>query len=263
MNSLKDILNQNLDITSGLILKLISIIDLTSLNNTDNEKDILAIVNKANSGFNNTFPAAVCVFSNFGEYAKKITSLNINVAVVSTCFPSGQTIQKAKFSEIEYINETKVDEVDIVINRGQFLSSNFEFISNEISEIKKRIPQKHLKVILETGELKTEANIRKASQLAIQAGADFIKTSTGKINIGSTPEAVYYMCDEILKHYKSTGHKIGLKPAGGIRNLEDALVIYKIVNSVLGKDWLNSNLLRIGASSLYDNLIIEYTTRFN
>jgi deoxyribose-phosphate aldolase len=155
-----------------------------------------------------------------------------------------------------------VDEVDIVINRGQFLSGNYDFISTEILEIKKRLPNKHLKVIFETGELKTEMNIRKASQLAMQAGADFIKTSTGKISIGSTPEAVFFMCDEILNHYKTTGKKIGLKPAGGIRNLNDAIAIYKIVKSVLGTEWLNSNLLRIGASSLYDNLITEYNNRF-
>ena len=262
MNSLKDILNQKLDISSDLILRLISFIDLTSLNNTDSQENIITLVNKANKGFKSTYPAAVCVFSNFGDYAKNRINSNINVAVVSTCFPSGQTIQKAKFLEIECINDTKVDEVDIVINRGQFISENYSYISNEISEIKTRLPKKNLKVILETGELKTEYNIRKASQLAMQAGANFIKTSTGKINIGSTPEAVYYMCDEILNYYKTTGKKIGLKPAGGIRTLEDTLIIFKIVNSVLGKEWLTPQLLRIGASTLYDNLIIEYNSRF-
>lgn len=262
MNSLKDILNQKLEISPELILNLISIIDLTSLNNTDSKININVLVNKANTGFKDTFPAAVCVFSNFGDFVKERVNSDINVAVVSTCFPAGQTLQKAKLIEIECVNETKVDEVDIVINRGEFLSENYAYISNEILEIKKRLPNKHLKVILETGELKTEFNIRKASKLAIYAGADFIKTSTGKMNIGSTPEAVYYMCDEILNYYKSTGKKIGLKPAGDIRNLEDALIIFKIVNSILGKEWLNSNLLRIGASSLYDNLIKEYNTRF-
>ena len=262
MKTLSDIIDTNIEITSDIILKLISIIDLTSLNNTDNNVNIKALTDKANKGFKNTYPAAVCVFSNFGEYAKQHVNSSINVAIVSTCFPSGQTLQKAKFFEIECVNDTPIDEVDIVINRGQFLAGNFDYISNEISEIKKRIPNKHLKVILETGELASEKNIRKASQIAILAGADFIKTSTGKMNIGSTPEAVYYMCDEILKHYKNTGKKIGLKPAGGIRNLDDAMIIYKIVNSVLGEDWLNSDLLRIGASSLYDNLITEYNSRY-
>jgi len=262
MEILKQILNKEVEISSELLLKLISFIDLTSLNSTDNEKEITQLILKANKGFKSTYPAAVCVFSNFGDFAKRQISQNINVAIVSTCFPTGQTLQKAKFLEIECVNDTAIDEVDIVINRGQFLARNFDYISNEISEIKKRIPNKHLKVILETGELETEENIRKASQIAILAGADFIKTSTGKMNIGSTPEAVYYMCDEILKHYKNTGKKIGLKPAGGIRNLDDAMVIYKIVDSVLGQDWLNSDLLRIGASSLYDNLITEYNSRY-
>ena len=262
MKILNQILNKEVAITSELILKLLSIIDLTSLNSTDTEEKISKLVLKANNGFKSTYPAAVCVFSNFGDFAKKQISQNINVAIVSTCFPTGQTLQKAKFLEIECVNGTAIDEVDIVINRGQFLAGNFDYVSNEICEIKKRIPNKHLKVILETGELVSEENIRKASQIAILAGADFIKTSTGKMNIGSTPEAVYYMCDEILNHYKNTGKKIGLKPAGGIRDLDDAMVIYKIVDSVLGQDWLNSNLLRIGASSLYDNLITEYNSRY-
>jgi len=262
MESLKNILNQNIDLSAELILKLISLIDLTSLNNTDSQENISALINKANKGFKSTFPAAICVFSNFGAYAKSNIRADINVAVVSTCFPSSQTIQKVKFFEIECVNEFQIDEVDIVMNRGDFLFGNYEYISNEIIEIKKRIPHKHLKVILETGELKTEHNIRLASQLAIKSGANFIKTSTGKMTTGSTPEAVYYMCSEILRHYRSTGGKVGIKPAGGIKTLEDAIVIYKIVNSVLGQDWLNSNLLRIGASSLYDNLITEYNNRF-
>lgn len=263
MTNLNHIINQDIQINSDLILKLISIIDLTSLNNTDDLKSISLLVNKANKGYKDTHPAAVCVFSNFGDYAKVKISSNINVAVVSTCFPSGQTIQKAKLFEINCVNETNIDEVDIVINRGEFLAGHYDFVSNEIIEIKKIIQNKHLKVILETGELVSEQKIRKASQIAIESGADFIKTSTGKMNIGSTPEAVFYMCDEILKHYNSTGKKVGIKPAGGIRTLDDALVVYKIVNDVLGEDWLNPNLLRIGASSLYDNLIYEHKKRFN
>lgn len=263
MTNLDYILQQEVEITSDLILKLISFIDLTSLNNTDNADNITQLVQKANLGYNNAFPAAVCVFSNFGEFAKQNANSNINVAVVSTCFPSGQTIQKSKFLEIECVNETSIDEVDIVISRGEFLAGNFNFVSNEILEIKKRLPNKHLKVILETGELISENNIRKASQIAMESGADFIKTSTGKMSIGSTPEAVFFMCNEILNHFKKTGQKIGIKPAGGIRNLNDAIIIYKIVKDVLGEEWLNSNLLRIGASSLYDNLINEHKARFN
>lgn len=262
MATLDNILQEELEVSSDLILKLISLIDLTSLNNTDNTATIQKLVDTANLGYKNYFPAAVCVFSNFGDFAKKLVNPDINVAVVSTCFPSGQTIQSAKLLEIECVNNTQVDEVDIVISRGEFLAGNFNSVSNEILEIRKRLPKKHLKVILETGELTTEENIRKASQIAIGAGADFIKTSTGKMAIGSTPEAVYYMCNEIAEHFNQTGHKVGIKPAGGIRNLDDAIIIYKIVKKVLGEDWLNSNLLRIGASSLYTNLIDEHKTRF-
>jgi len=262
MQNLQNILQAQINVDSELILKLISCIDLTSLNNTDNESDIIKLVNKANYGYKNTHPAAVCVFSNFGNFAKSNVNSHINVAVVSTCFPSGQTIQKAKLFEIDCVNETNVDEVDIVINRGAFLKGDFEYVSNEISEIKKLLPKKHLKVILETGELKSEEDIKIASKLAMASGADFIKTSTGKMNIGSTPEAVFWMCQEIKNYHLESGRKIGIKPAGGIRTLKDAIQIYKIVLSILGEDWLTPKLFRIGASSLYDNLIQEHETLF-
>ncbi|HIP36687.1 MAG TPA: deoxyribose-phosphate aldolase [Crocinitomix sp.] len=255
---LNKILNTNQKIDKDLILKLISFIDLTTLNDTDNNQTVLKLVEKANKGFKNTFPAAVCVFSNFGNLAKENVSANINVAVVSTCFPTGQTLTQAKLSEIELVNNTKIDEVDVVINRGEFLAGNLDYITNELVEIRKRLPNKHLKVILETGQLKTEEDILVASKLAMASGADFIKTSTGKAKIGSTPEAVFVMCKEIKRFYIETGKKIGIKPAGGIRTLEDALTLYKIVNEVLGKDWLTPKLFRIGASSLYDNLIESY-----
>lgn len=252
------ILNNSITIDKPLVLKLMSFIDLTTLNDTDNNKTVLKLIEKANAGFENTYPAAVCVFSNFGDFAKENVNDNINVAVVSTCFPSGQTLTKAKLYEIELVNQTKVDEVDIVINRGEFLAGNLEYVSNEIEEVRKRLPKKHLKVILETGELETKEDILVASKLAMDAGADFIKTSTGKASVGSTPEAVFYMCEEIKRFYIETGKKIGIKPAGGIRTIDDAVTLYKIVKNVLGEDWLTPELFRIGASSLYDNLIKTY-----
>jgi deoxyribose-phosphate aldolase len=261
MQKLNKILDQNIVITKELILKLISFIDLTTLSATDNDETILKLVEKANLGFENTFPAAVCVYPNFGELAKSNINNNINIAVVATCFPSGQTFNAVKTLEIDLINKTKVDEVDIVISRGKFLADDLTGVQSEITEINQQLTNKHLKVILETGELKTEENIRKASKLAMDAGTDFIKTSTGKGEIGSTAEAVYYMCDEILKFYKLTGKKIGIKPAGGIRELNDAISLYKIVNNVLGDDWLTPQLFRIGASSLYDNLITEFNNK--
>jgi deoxyribose-phosphate aldolase len=255
---LNKILNYNVDINKDLILKLISFIDLTTLNDTDNKKTVLKLIDKANIGFEGVYPAAVCVFSNFGQYAKQNVKNNINVAVVATCFPTGQSLTDAKLYEIELVNQTDVDEVDIVINRGEFLAGNLEYVSNEISEIRKRLPQKHLKVILETGELESKEDIFVASKLAIEAGADFIKTSTGKTSVGSTPEAVFYMCEEIKRYHLETGKKIGIKPAGGIRTLDDSIILYKIVKHVLGDEWLTPKLFRIGASSLYDNLIKSY-----
>jgi deoxyribose-phosphate aldolase len=255
---LDKILNTPIEINKELILKLISFIDLTTLNDTDNNETVLKLINKANSGFEGVFPAAICVFSNFGDLAKQHVNDSINVAVVSTCFPTGQTLTTAKLYEIELVNQTNVDEVDIVINRGEFLAGNLKYVSNEISEIRKRLPKKHLKVILETGELERKEDIFVASKLAIEAGADFIKTSTGKASIGSTPEAVFYMCEEIKRHHLETGEKIGIKPAGGIRTIDDAIILYKIVKQVLGDEWLNPQLFRVGASSLYDNLIKSY-----
>ncbi len=259
---LDKILSQPIKITPELILDLISFIDLTTLNDTDHDEAVIALVEKANKGFKDTYPAAVCVFPNFGALAKSKINSGINVAVVGTCFPSGQTFLEAKLFEVDLINQTDIEEVDMVIHRGAFLSGDFESVKNEIVEVKKRILTKHLKVILETGQLTSEENIKIASKLAIDAGADFIKTSTGKASVGSTPEAVYYMCQEIKTFYLESGKKIGLKPAGGIRTLEDALVLYKIVKSVLGEEWLKPELFRIGASSLYDNLIQYYNEQF-
>ena len=258
MKNLDSILKTDIAITKKIVIELIQCIDLTSLNNTDNKNSIQKLIDKANLGFNNVNPAAVCVFSNFGDFVKSQINKNINVAVVSTCFPTGQTITEAKLLEIECVNKTNIDEVDVVINRGEFLNGNIEFVKNEISEIRKRLPNKHLKVILETGELKLNEDILIASKIAMDAGADFIKTSTGKSHTGSTPQAVLLMCQEIKKFYLETGKKIGIKPAGGIRTIHDALNIYKIIKHVLGDEWLNPKLFRIGASSLYDNLIKTY-----
>jgi deoxyribose-phosphate aldolase len=242
----------------NIILQLISCIDLTSLNNTDNEPSIQQLINKANQGFDGIYPAAVCTFSNFGEQVKSSLRSNIRTAVVGSCFPNGQTLSTAKIEEARHISKTGIDELDIVINRGDALIGNEENIFNEIQAIKKAIGHIQLKVILETGELKEEKLIKKISQIAIGAGADFIKTSTGKSVTGASPEAVRWMCEIIQSHYKNTGKKIGIKPSGGIRTFEDAHEYYSIVQSILGNDWLNPNLFRIGASSLYDQLIQEY-----
>lgn len=258
MKILKDILATTVEINEDLILKLISFIDLTSLNDSDHPAIVKELCELANKGFKQTHPAAVCVYANFGDLASSLVNPPIHTAVVSSCFPSSQTLPSVKIFEAQEIAKTKVNEVDIVINRGDALSGRFDKIENEIKAIKSVLGDKHLKVILESGELESEFLIRTLSKLAIHSGANFIKTSTGKSKTGATAEAAYYMCTEIQSHFKATGQKIGFKPSGGIRTLKDALVYYKIVNETLGEDWLTADLFRIGASSLYKNLIDSY-----
>lgn len=236
--------------TKELIHQLISFIDLTTLDNKDTNGKVLGLVEKANSGIDGTKPAAICVFPNFADLVAENTDLP--VAVVAGCFPTGQTLLAAKASEIELACKTKASEIDMVINRGKVLEGDFTYLEKEIKTCRVAC-DKHLKVILETGEL-DEVSIRMAASIAILQGADFIKTSTGKSATGATLEAAKIMCEEIKKHFDKTGEKVGFKPSGGIRTFEDALSYYQIVEEILGKEWLNPKLFRIGASSLYDNL---------
>jgi len=237
--------------------KLLTCIDLTSLDATDNESSIFKLITKANKGFNGLHPAAVCVYPNFGNLVNKNINQEINTAVVAGYFPSGQTFTETKINELKLIANSNVNEVDIVIHRGEFLAGNFDFVENEIRLMRKCIPTKILKVILETSELKTTENIKKASELAISAGADFIKTSTGKGNAGADLKAVEIMCHVILEHSKKTGKKIGIKPSGGIKEIEDGLRYMHLVKEILGEQWLDKKLFRIGASSLYDAIILN------
>lgn len=239
------------------LLQLLSFIDLTSLEATDHEKSLMTLIYKANQGHQGVHPAAVCVYPNFGKFVADHLQKPIQTAIVAGSFPSGQTFTAAKISELTAIENLPVQEVDIVINRGAFLAGNYTFVADEIQQMRNAVPSKKLKVILETGELKSADLIRKASELAIEAGADFIKTSTGKCNTGATPEAAEIMCGVIAVHFKNTGKRIGFKPSGGIRRVEDAALYVEIVRNKLGPDWLTPDLFRIGASSLYDTLIAE------
>jgi deoxyribose-phosphate aldolase len=239
--------------TKELIHQLISFIDLTSLNDTDNKKVIEDLVKKANTGIDGVLPAAVCVFPNFGQHAKSLTSLH--VAVVGGCFPSGQTSTEAKIAELREIAKSNVDEVDIVINRGELLAGNYDYVANEIKQSNQTLGTKHLKVILESGQLNSE-QIKKAAEIAIDNGADFIKTSTGKSAIGATTEAATIMCDVI----KNSGKTIGFKASGGIRTYTDAMNYFNIVNDILGEEWLTPKRFRIGASTLFDNLAKDLDT---
>lgn len=258
VKTLQEILADKPVVNRQRILDLISFIDLTTLDNCDTTGSVSDLIQKANRGFNGIHPAAVCTFSTFGNQLRNTLNKNIKAAVVGGCFPSGQTLSSVKIEEVRLIALEPVDEIDVVLNRGDFLAENYDAIRNELAGMKKVAGTKKLKVILETGDLNTSDQIKKAAELALESGADFIKTSTGKTAVGATPEAVYTMCACIKDHYNKTGVMVGIKPSGGIRTLEDALVYYQIIFSVLGEAWLTQALFRIGASSLYDNLILAY-----
>ena len=241
--------------------KLFSLIDLTSLGTTDNEKQIITFTEKVNQ-LSENFPemenvAAICVYPCFVETVKNTLIEDIEIAAVAAGFPSSQTFIEIKIAETALAVSQGASEIDIVLSVGKFLSENYDETFEEIEEIKSSCRNSHLKVILETGSLATAKNIKKASLLCMEAGADFIKTSTGKTNPAATPEAAYVMCEAIREYYKNTGKKVGFKAAGGISTTEDAVKYYCIVKEILGEEWLNSSLFRLGASRLANNLLTD------
>ena len=181
----------------------------------------------------------------------------VNICAVAAGFPSSQTFPEIKIAEVAMAVATGADEIDIVINVGEFLTGEYEEMCNTISECKASCRDAHMKVILETGALKTASNIMKASVLSMYSDADFIKTSTGKMEPAATPEAAYVMCQAIKAYYETTGRKVGFKPAGGVVTAEDAVKYYSIVEAVLGQEWLNNKLFRLGASRAANNLLTE------
>ena len=213
--------------------------------------------------FDDEFPdlknvAAICVYPNFAQVVKDTLEVEgINIACVSGGFPSSQTFTEVKIAETAMALADGADEIDIVIPVGVFLSGDYETMCEEIMELKETCKEHHLKVILETGALKTASNIKKASILSMYSGADFIKTSTGKQQPAATPEAAYVMCQAIKEYYEQTGNKVGFKPAGGINTVNDALIYYTIVKEVLGKEWLSNELFRLGTSRLANLLLSE------
>lgn len=249
---------------------LFSCIDLTSLNSTDSEEHIMKFTQKVNE-FDDTFPmlknvAAICVYPNMAEIVRDtLEADHVNIACVSGGFPSSQTFMEVKVAETALALHSGADEIDIVISLGKFLSGDYEGMCDEIEELKATCGEKHLKVILETGALGSASNIKKASVLAMYSGADFIKTSTGKMNPAATPEAAYVMCQAIKEYHQQCGRKIGFKPAGGINTVEDAIKYYTIVKEVLGEEWLDNKLFRLGTSRLANLLlsdILEKETKF-
>ena len=241
---------------------LFNCIDLTTLKTEDSEESVLKFTERVNE-FDNEHPdlknvAAICVYPNFAKIVSQSLEVeSVNVACVSGGFPSSQTFTEVKVAETALALADGATEIDIVIPVGKFLSGDYEGMCDEIEEIKSICGDRHLKVILETGALKSVDNIWKASILAMYSGADFIKTSTGKQEPAATPEAAYVMCQAIKAYHEKTGRKVGFKPAGGINSVGEALVYYTIVKEVLGKEWLNNTLFRIGTSRLANLLLSD------
>jgi len=240
------------------IRELASFIDLTTLEGSDHHEKIRMLCKKARSFKEKglPYPAAVCIYPPFIATAKQaLEGTPIRTATVSAAFPSGQQPLSLKLDEIRYALQQGADEIDIVISRGTFLEKDYPTVYRELDSMRELTLGKTLKVILETGELQTPENIAKASELAIETGADFLKTSTGKVTPAATEEAVFMMLLMIREHYLKTGKKVGIKAAGGISEPDKALNYYWLVKEVMGDDWLNPELFRIGASRLADRII--------
>ena len=237
--------------------------DLTTLEGKDSPGRVRSLCAKAR----NPAPhlpglpsvAAVCVYPNLVAVAKEaLEGTKIAVASVATAFPSGQSSLEVKLADTQAALDAGADEIDMVIDRGAFLAGRYQEVFDEIVSVKRVCGKVHLKVILETGELGTYDNVRGASDLALEAGADFIKTSTGKVTTNATFPVAVTMCEAIRDYARRTGRRVGLKVAGGCRNTKQALTYLVIVKETLGEGWLNPQLFRIGASSLLDDLLMQY-----
>lgn len=245
-----------------LLMDILSVIDLTSLNTTDNKSHIIHFTGKVNSFQSryNNIPniAAICIYPNFVPVVKeKLTAKNVKIAAVAGAFPTSQTFRQIKVAECKMAADAGADEIDIVISVGSFLGNDFAAVADEIREIKDAIGDRQLKVIVESGLLNNHEQVFKASMIAMDAGADFIKTSTGKTNVSATPDAAFVMCRAISVFYSETGIKVGFKPAGGIVTSGDAAIYFNIVRNYLGEEWLTPKLFRIGASRLANNILSD------
>lgn len=237
-------------------------IELTTLSCTDSDTSVMAFTEKVNE-FDATFPdlphvATICVYPCFASVVKDTLEVEgVEIACVSGSFPSSQALIEVKVAETALAVKDGATEIDIVMPVGKFLDGNYEDLCDDIQEQKVACGDAAMKVILETGCLKTASNIKKASILSMYAGADYIKTSTGKEKISATPEAAYVMCQAIKEYYEKTGIQIGLKPAGGINTVMDAITYYTIVKEVLGEKWLTNKWFRLGTSRLANLLLSE------
>ena len=250
--------NDNLEVKKFLM----GSVELTTLKTTDSEDSVLAFTERVNQ-FDEQYPelppvATICVYPCFAKTVSETLEVDgVEIACVSGSFPSSQALIEVKVAETALAIKDGATEIDIVMPVGKFLSGNYEEVADEISELKNVCGEKKMKVILETGCLKTAANIKKASILSMYAGADYIKTSTGKLEPAATPEAAYVMCQAIKEYYDKTGIHIGFKPAGGLNTVMDAITMYTIVKEVLGEKWLTNQWFRMGTSRLANLLLSE------
>ena len=238
-------------------------IELTTLKTEDSDTSVMAFTERVNA-FDNEYPdmphvATICVYPCFAEIVKDTLEVEgVEIACVSGSFPSSQARIEVKVAETSLAVKDGATEIDIVMPVGKFLSGDYEGMCEDISELKNACGKDvAMKVILETGDIKTASNIKKASILSMYAGADYIKTSTGKEKISATPEAAYVMCQAIKEYYDETGIQIGFKPAGGINTVMDAITYYTIVKEVLGEKWLTNKWFRLGTSRLANQLLSE------
>lgn len=241
---------------------VLNMIDLTTLEGKDTQGKVRQMCYKAHH-LHDAIPnlpavAAVCVYPSMVKLAKKeLRNTQVKIASVSTAFPSGQAPLEVKIIDTKFAVDNGADEIDMVISRGRFLQGEFQYVYDEIAQIKEACGKARLKVILETGELATLDNVRLASDIAIHAGADFIKTSTGKIQPAATMQVTYTMLMAIQDHFAETGNMIGMKPAGGISTAKLALHNLIMVKEVLGDDWLTNEWFRFGASSLANDVLMQ------
>ncbi|MBQ0063647.1 MAG: deoxyribose-phosphate aldolase [Prevotella sp.] len=241
---------------------LMGSIELTTLKTTDSEKSVMAFTERVNE-FDGKYPdlphvATICVYPCFASAVKETLCVEgVNIACVSGSFPSSQSVIEVKVAETALALRDGANEIDIVMPVGKFLCGDYEGMCDDISELKQTCGDCAMKVILETGDLPDYSSVKKASILSMYAGADYIKTSTGKEKISATPEAAYVMCQAIKEYYDETGIQIGFKPAGGINTVMDAITYYTIVKEVLGEKWLTNKWFRLGTSRLANLLLSE------
>ena len=241
---------------------LMGSVELTTLKTTDSDESVMAFTEKVNQ-FDEAYPtlphvATICVYPRFAKIVSETLEIDgVEVACVSGSFPSSQALIEVKTVETALAVKDGATEIDMVLSVGAFLSGDYDTVCDEIQQMKEACGDKKMKVILETGCLKTASNIKTASLLAMYSGADYIPTSTGKEMPAATPEAAYVMCQAIKEYYEQTGVQIGFKPAGGLNSVMDALIYYTIVKEVLGEKWLTNQWFRMGTSRLANLLLSE------